>query len=408
MRRTWIGAAAVAALTVGATGYGVAQERQPGQDQTQTPAAHQMEKGQRAQAPGAGNMERRGERAQNAQAEPSTGQAQQQPAGAQERRESSKPAAGGTGQGAEGKAAQAAQPENRSGETNAEGTQNHRELNNAQGKQGETRPGKAAETEKGNRPEQRAGEAATTEKGARPTERTGQAAQPQNRTGGETSTRQASQAGNNEGAMPAGQSPKEQNARQGAAANGRPAGNVQAMGNAYISSASASRIANSLTATASPQNVNVDVSVGGLLPGDVDVRPLPPAVVDIVPEFRGYDYVVVHEEIYIVQPSTRRVVEIIREGGPAEAMREPGNRIDLTEAQQRLLLEGVRNAGVPEARVETDLSDGARVPADVTLEPVPQRVVAEIPMIERYRVFLANDRVVLVDPDTREVVDVVR
>jgi len=152
MRRTWIGAAAVAALTVGATGFGVAQERQPGQDQTQTPAAHQMEKGQRAQPPGAGNMERRGERAQNAQAEPSTGQAQQQPAGAQERRESSKPAAGGTGQGAEGKAAQAAQPENRSGETNAEGTQNHRELNNAQGKQGETRPGKAAETEKGNRP----------------------------------------------------------------------------------------------------------------------------------------------------------------------------------------------------------------------------------------------------------------
>jgi hypothetical protein len=84
------------------------------------------------------------------------------------------------------------------------------------------------------------------------------------------------------------------------------------------------------------------------------------------------------------------------------------NRIDLTEAQQRLLLEGVHNAGMPEARVETDLSDGARVPADVTLEPVPQRVVAEIPMIERYRVFLANDRVVLVDPDTREVVDVVR
>jgi Protein of unknown function (DUF1236) len=29
-------------------------------------------------------------------------------------------------------------------------------------------------------------------------------------------------------------------------------------------------------------------------------------------------------------------------------------------------------------------------------------------MIERYRFFLANDRVVLVDPDTREVIGVVR
>jgi hypothetical protein len=29
-------------------------------------------------------------------------------------------------------------------------------------------------------------------------------------------------------------------------------------------------------------------------------------------------------------------------------------------------------------------------------------------MIERYQLFVANDQVVLVDPDTREVVDVVR
>ena len=53
-------------------------------------------------------------------------------------------------------------------------------------------------------------------------------------------------------------------------------------------------------------------------------------------------------------------------------------------------------------------ADGAAVPADVTLEPVPDAVVAQIPMIERYRLFVANDRVVLVDPDMREVVDVVR
>ena len=38
----------------------------------------------------------------------------------------------------------------------------------------------------------------------------------------------------------------------------------------------------------------------------------------------------------------------------------------------------------------------------------PRSVVVQIPMIERYRVFVARDRVVLVDPDTREVVDVVR
>ncbi len=30
-----------------------------------------------------------------------------------------------------------------------------------------------------------------------------------------------------------------------------------------------------------------------------------PAVIALVPEYRGYDYVVVHEEIVIVEPSTR-------------------------------------------------------------------------------------------------------
>jgi len=52
-------------------------------------------------------------------------------------------------------------------------------------------------------------------------------------------------------------------------------------------------------------------------------------------------------------------------------------------------------------------ADGATVPVEVTLEPVPHEVVAQIPMIERYRLFLTNDRVVLVDPDTREVVEVI-
>jgi hypothetical protein len=33
--------------------------------------------------------------------------------------------------------------------------------------------------------------------------------------------------------------------------------------------------------------------------------PLPPAVVGLFPEYQGYEYVVVNDEIVIVQPSTR-------------------------------------------------------------------------------------------------------
>jgi hypothetical protein len=40
---------------------------------------------------------------------------------------------------------------------------------------------------------------------------------------------------------------------------------------------------------------------------------LPPAIVSLVPEYRGYEYVIAHEEIVIVQPSIRKVVEVIHQ-----------------------------------------------------------------------------------------------
>jgi Protein of unknown function (DUF1236) len=93
-----------------------------------------------------------------------------------------------------------------------------------------------------------------------------------------------------------------------------PEQNVQSTGNAHLSHERAAKIAHTLMATASPQDINMDVAVGSDLPGDADVRALPPAVVQLAPEYRGYEYVVAHNEIFIVHPSTRRVVEVIREG----------------------------------------------------------------------------------------------
>jgi hypothetical protein len=134
--------------------------------------------------------------------------------------------------------------------------------------------------------------------------------------------------------------------------------------------------------------------------------------VNIVPEYRDYDYVVVHDEILIVQPSTRKVVEVIHRGGEAPAMERGfghGHRLTLSQSQQRLIRDTVTREHLPEARMQEQLSYGVAVPEDVTLEPVPQPLIVQIPMIEQYRMFITgDDRIVLVDPDTREVVDVIQ
>jgi hypothetical protein len=47
---------------------------------------------------------------------------------------------------------------------------------------------------------------------------------------------------------------------------------------------------------------------------------------------------------------------------------------------------------------------GTRVPVSVPLYAVPQEVAVEVPTIRRYKYMRVNDRVVLVDPVTSEVV----
>jgi hypothetical protein len=120
------------------------------------------------------------------------------------------------------------------------------------------------------------------------------------------------------------------------------AATVEARGNAHLSNEQASRIADTLWTTASPAqtSVDIDVNVGEPLLGNVELMPLPPAVVSIVPEYRDYDYVVAHDEIVIVQPSTRKVVEVIQRGGETHAMREGvghGHRLTLSQSQQQLI-----------------------------------------------------------------------
>jgi len=58
-------------------------------------------------------------------------------------------------------------------------------------------------------------------------------------------------------------------------------------------------------------NVNFNVSVGATIPASVHFYPLPPRIVEIYPEWRGYEVVLVHGRYVIVRPQTREIVYII-------------------------------------------------------------------------------------------------
>ena len=60
-----------------------------------------------------------------------------------------------------------------------------------------------------------------------------------------------------------------------------------------------------------PAHLNVSVSVGTRVPESVHFYPLPAEVVTIYPEWRGYDYILVGDQIVVIDPRTHQIVAIL-------------------------------------------------------------------------------------------------
>jgi uncharacterized protein DUF1236 len=58
-------------------------------------------------------------------------------------------------------------------------------------------------------------------------------------------------------------------------------------------------------------NVNFNLSIGTAVPAGVRYHPMPARIVEIYPEWRGYDFILVHGNYIILRPRTHEIVYII-------------------------------------------------------------------------------------------------
>ncbi len=58
-------------------------------------------------------------------------------------------------------------------------------------------------------------------------------------------------------------------------------------------------------------SANFSVRVGTTVPHSVHVAPLPSDVIEVVPEYRGYDYIVVRDQLLIIDPDTMEIVAVL-------------------------------------------------------------------------------------------------
>lgn len=113
---------------------------------------------------------------------------------------------------------------------------------------------------------------------------------------------------------PAGKDSKSQTTTQA------PAGkDAQTTGNAATSATAApppekrTQIVSAIKSADVPEvsNVNFNISVGVAVPSSIRAYPLPPRIVEIYPEWRGYEVIRVRGQWVIVRPQTRTIVYII-------------------------------------------------------------------------------------------------
>ncbi len=58
-------------------------------------------------------------------------------------------------------------------------------------------------------------------------------------------------------------------------------------------------------------NVNFSISVGTRVPRDVSFHPLPAEIVNIYPDWRGYEFILVRDQIIVVDPRTFEIVAVL-------------------------------------------------------------------------------------------------
>jgi hypothetical protein len=58
-------------------------------------------------------------------------------------------------------------------------------------------------------------------------------------------------------------------------------------------------------------NVNFSIAVGTRVPRDVSFHPLPTEIVNIYPDWRGYEFILVRDQIVVVDPRTFEIVAVL-------------------------------------------------------------------------------------------------
>jgi hypothetical protein len=157
-------------------------------------------------------------------------------------------------------------------------------------------------------------------------------------------------------------------------------------------------------------NVNFALSVGTVVPRDVRLQTLPADVVEVVPQYRGYSFFVVRDEIVIVEPSTYKIVTVLpRSGGSTAAVPAPSrSKVSFSDRDREVVRKHVKTRTERQTTGSTAkvvIRRGERLPDSVEMEEFPETVYREAPDLREYRYIHRDNRTYVVEPTERTVIE---
>src|SRR3954471_5727457 len=162
-------------------------------------------------------------------------------------------------------------------------------------------------------------------------------------------------------------------------------------------------------------SVNFSLNVGTVVPRDVQLSTLPPDVVEIVPQYRGYSFALVKDEIVVVDPATYKIVTVLPYSGQSTATttttRErsaskfsDGDR-EVIRKHAKTRTEGRSERQTTGSTARSEIHVGDRVPESVEVEEFPSTVYRDAPDLREYRYIHRDTRTYVVEPGERRIIE---
>ena len=149
-------------------------------------------------------------------------------------------------------------------------------------------------------------------------------------------------------------------------------------------------------------NARFDHHVGHRVPRHIRLFPVSREIISFFPYYRGYSYVVVDDEICIVDPRTYEIVDVIDQRYYRDGPRNEVAGLSLSSAQVALVRDSIPR-DFPATSLRLRLALGAEVPRDVELYEFPVIVIDRVRELREFRFVLVEDQIVIVDPRERSI-----